>query len=95
MISARSRPWGGVCREGGRGGGPSTKVDWIASSQGDEVLRLVEFVIQRSLRKLSVSQIITEIPREFLRSSSSTTFWNRSARFVDLEGARLPLLNDR
>jgi hypothetical protein len=57
----------------------------------EEVLRLVEFAIQRPLREPSASQTITEIPLEFLRSSSSATFWNRSARFVNLEGARLAL----
>lgn len=57
----------------------------------EEVLRLVEFAIQRPLREPSASQIITGIPLEFLRSSSSATFWNSSARFVDLEGASLAL----
>jgi acyl carrier protein len=45
----------------------------------------VESAIYQPYREPSASQIITGIPAQFVRSSSSGTFWNRSARFVGLE----------
>jgi hypothetical protein len=48
------------------------------------VIRLVESAIQNPRRSPESSQIITSIPPEFTRSSS-TAFWNRDVRFVPLE----------